>query len=358
MNVLKKSRGILKDERAQSLTEFAVVIPIILLLFFAMLQYLAVVQAHQLGNYAVYAAARSYAVHAALSIHETGNDERAKDFALSAAAMVLAPIATLMPGETEALGYDPTEFQLTGTHLEKLATGYFVAKNLRLSSSILGGSLSISTGGDPKQVNVTMNYPQPIYVPGLVELWNYVAGEKIFTAMESLRAGLEGVPKSYGTYQMAKEQGADVSGMEISDALAEYLILCPHINVRSKCSMGYEEWGAEEKFRPRLPNTVDAEEVTDPGLEEQAREMDQLRQDLEDAQNRRNTECDAYNNAHNARLAAEAKVAATAPGSQERAEAEQELEDAQEYEAEKQASCQAAKADVDRITEQLEDLMD
>jgi len=356
MNLRKNGPGILKDDRAQSLTEFAVVIPIILLLFFAMLQYIAVVQAYQVGNYAAYVAARSYAVHAALSIHETGNDDRAVDFATSAASMALAPIARLMPGEIKALGYDPSDFELTGSPLEKLLKGYFTARYLRLNSDVLGGGISIQTSGTPKQVDVEINYPQPIYVPGLVELWNLVAGEKIFTSLETMREGLGGVPKTYGEYQQLREQGQSLAGFDIPDELDEYLSLCPHVNVRSKCSMGYEDWGAEESFRPRLPNTVDAEEITDAELEAKAAEMDQVRKDLEDAQKRSATECEAYKKAHDDVAAATIKVAQTEPGTPERALAEQELQAAKNEEAARKISCADAKADVHELTQRLKEL--
>ncbi|MEI8120845.1 MAG: TadE/TadG family type IV pilus assembly protein [bacterium] len=343
MNLRKNGPGIVKDDRAQSLTEFAIVIPIVLLMFFAMLQYVAVVQAHQVGNYAAYVAARSYAVY---------HDE---DKALSAAAMAFAPIARLMPGELTALGYDLGAFELTGSGLEKLVKGYVVAKNLRLNSSILGGKLSISTSGDPKQVDVEIIYPQPIYVPGLVELWNLVAGEKVFTSLKSLREGLGGVPKYYGEYQMLREQQKSVAGFDIPDA-DPYLSLCPHVAVRSKCSMGYEEWGEIESFRPRLPNTVDAEEVTDPALEAKAKEMDQARKDLEDAQKECNSECQAYDDARKATNKAKQHVAETAPGTEERAAAELELSHAQEWEAKKYNSCEQAKKNVAEKRDHLGDL--
>lgn len=357
MNLRKNGPGIVKDDRAQSLTEFAIVIPIVLLFFFAMLQYVAIVQAYQVGNYAAYVAARSYAVHAALSIHETGNDARAVDFATSAAAMALAPIARLMPGETTALGYDLSDFELTGSHAEQLIKGYLVAKNLRLNSSVLGGSISIHTSGNPKQVDVEINYPQPIYVPGLVELWNYIGGQKIFTGLESLREGLEGIPKSYGEYQILREQGKSLAGFDIPDELDEYLSLCPHINIQSKCSMGYAEWGAKESFRPRLPDTETAAEVTDPELEKKAEEMKQLQKDIEEAQKRAQHECEDYDNAHKATLAAQTKVAQTDPGTPAHAVAEQELKDAQALEAQKKVSCNNAKADVITQTDRLEKLM-
>ncbi len=55
--------NIIPDEGGQALTEFVIVIPVILLFFFSMVQYFSIVQASQLGNYAAFVAARVYAVN-------------------------------------------------------------------------------------------------------------------------------------------------------------------------------------------------------------------------------------------------------------------------------------------------------
>src|ERR1043165_10169650 len=83
---------ILEDDRAQALTEFVMVFPIILFLFCAILQYLIIVRVSQLGNYARYYAARVYAVR--LSVD--GKDEATKA-AIRAAAFAYAPVARQVP---------------------------------------------------------------------------------------------------------------------------------------------------------------------------------------------------------------------------------------------------------------------
>lgn len=359
MKRLKHSLGIVRDERAQSLTECAIAIPIILLMFFAMLQYVAIVQAYQLGNYAAYAAARSYAVHAALSIHETGDDGRAQDYAKTAAAMALAPIARLMPGEAEFLGSDLAGISLTEGESgllslsEKLVQGFIVAKYLRLNSSLLGGGISVQTSGSPKQVDVEINYPQPIYVPGLAELWNYVVGDKIFTSMKPLREGLGGIPKAYGEYQVKREE---LGSLDIPDFLEPYIGFCPHINIRSKCSIGYEEWGDIESYRPRFPGTVDDEEKTDPALEQQAKDMEQATKDLEDAKKKVDDAEEALKKAKAATQAAKAERDKYAPGTDEYNAADQKYQDALAEEAKRGAEYEAAVNDANEITKKLEEL--
>ncbi len=49
---------VILDDGGQALTEFVIVIPIVLLFFFAMVQYFSIVQATQLENYAAFVAAR------------------------------------------------------------------------------------------------------------------------------------------------------------------------------------------------------------------------------------------------------------------------------------------------------------
>jgi len=186
--------GIIKDDRAQALTEFAITIPVILLFFFMFLQYFVIVRTSQLANYAAFVAARSYAVHATVD----GATE-AKDMATKAAAMAFAPVASLEPGEVAGIGGSlsglvPSGLPSIFSSAADLVEGYFVAYKIRLNSSIGGGSVNISTNGSPPQIDVEINYPQPVYIPGLAELWALVAGNKIYTSLKPLHQGLTGIP--------------------------------------------------------------------------------------------------------------------------------------------------------------------
>lgn len=76
-----KREGIIRDDQAVALTEFAIVMPVVLFFFLAILQYFEIVRAAQMVNYAAYVAARSYAV-----LHS-------EDDAMKSAVMALAPIS-------------------------------------------------------------------------------------------------------------------------------------------------------------------------------------------------------------------------------------------------------------------------
>jgi hypothetical protein len=235
---------IFADDRGQAMTEFVIVIPIILLFFFAMLQYFAIVQASQLGNYAAYVAARVYAVRASLDAND------AKDKAQKAAAMVLAPIASPMPGELSFGGSVPGLGSiinaLMGNEATKYVTGFGMAQYARFG--ILGGSISNNVGGNPKQVDTTINYPQPIFVPGLASMWNFVTGDKIYYSMKPLRQGLGGIPGTllpvYETYNQAQQLQQQLAQFNSGIPKLPDLptVILPYVNIQSKCSMGYEDW--------------------------------------------------------------------------------------------------------------------
>ena len=259
--------NVVQDDGGQAMTEFVIVIPIVLLFFFAMLQYFAAVQASQLGNYAAYVAARVYAVRASI------DENDAKDKAQTAAAMVFAPIARPVPGELggpsygSALGGVLNTFM--GSKLGNFAAGYAMAKYVRLNSSLLGGSVNCSASGTPKQVDVTINYPQPIFMPGFAEMWNFVTGDKIYYGMKSLRQGLGGIPGKilpvYETLDQAKsfeetlaKYDPGLAGSLSGIASSIPVVMLPYINIQSKCSTGYSDWGSKDPdYRPRKPATGD-----------------------------------------------------------------------------------------------------
>lgn len=292
--------GIAKDENAVALTEFAIVIPIVLLFFFAMLQYFSIVQASQLGNYAAYVAARVYAVRASIDAND------AKDKAETAAAMALAPIARPVPGEfggpSFGSGLGGVFNTFLGSKAGNFAAGYVMAKYVRLNSSLLGGGVTVTNEGSPKQVNVTINYPQPIYVPGLAEMWNLVTGDKIYLSMKSLRQGLGGIPGTllpvYETMDQAQQldqllaqYDPGLAGSISSFVSSIPVVLLPYINVQSKCSIGYSDWGSKDPdYRPRKPASgdesdnsggTDNPDVT--GAQDKVNKANQDRKNYEDA---------------------------------------------------------------------------
>jgi hypothetical protein len=257
--------NVIPDEGGQALTEFVIVIPIILLFFFAMVQYFSIVQSTQLGNYAAFEAARVYAVQASV------NSTNADSDALIAASICMSPVARPVPGEiggtylsdVQNLGNDVVQF-LNGIipGAGYIVEGYPMARYVRYNSDLLGGSVSCSiTNFDstsPTQVVVNINYPQPLYIPGLAELWKFV-GDKtnIYSGTQSLASGLTGLPK----YLLPIYAGS-VPGQDYINDISQYdsslgnslssdetsllndlpVVLLPYVNVQSECAIGYCNW--------------------------------------------------------------------------------------------------------------------
>lgn len=340
---------VLKDEAGQALTEFAIVIPIVLLMFFTMLQSYFIVQSSQLGNYAAYAAARVYAVRAAVD-----GEEEAQRKARKAAIMALAPVARLMPGEISLFGFDISRAQsflsslsdsVTGKIFGESASngsrmvlnytyGYIVADNLRLNEDILGGDISITTSGSPKQVNVEINYPQPLFVPGLAFLWNSTPGQKFLTGVSPLSEGLDGIPERLRQGQQRRDSWQDMldrSGLgitlpNVSDA-TDFLgfSMCPYANIQSKCSIGYEDWGSKDAWRPRQAKDARQGETSNPELEAKQADAERLSRELQEAQKKSEEECKDQDKAQKEHKTAEDELADTEPETDERRSAESKL---------------------------------
>ena len=259
MNILRSTRSVWRDARGQAITEFAIIMPIVLLFFLAILQYLQVFRASQHVNYAAFAAARSYAVHASVD----GADEATR-VALDAAALALAPVARAVP--REFLGV--SSFTSDGSPAMALLEGFLTARYVRLNPDLGGGSMTISrtrhAKNSPEQVNVEINYPQPIYIPGLAELWNYVGhGSEIGADLSDLNDGLFGpiaipdrILESFPSELKKLFPG-------IVDAAKTYIysvsrkFMYPYVNVRGKCAIGYSDWGRKDghqhpDYKPRF----------------------------------------------------------------------------------------------------------
>jgi Flp pilus assembly protein TadG len=265
---------IIPDEGGQALTEFVIVIPIMLLFFFAMIQYFSIVQASQLGNYAAFVAARVYAVN------ESFDSTNAPDEATKAASIVLAPIArpalNEIGGDT-TFGNDISSVMsslnsINGGKLladaRTFGEGYAMAKYARFNSDILGGSVSCSleayNGGTVTQVVVNINYPQPIYVPGLTGLWKMLGGQNIYASLNPQAAGLTGIPKYllpvYAGNSTLQSDVAQLSQYDsgLASSVQNFIsglpvVLLPYIDVQSECSIGYSAWSGTVK----LPDTID-----------------------------------------------------------------------------------------------------
>ncbi|MDR3457095.1 MAG: pilus assembly protein [Verrucomicrobiae bacterium] len=199
--------GLLRDERAVALTEFAIVMPVVLLFFLVMLQYFAALRAAQLGNYAAYVAARSYAVR------------HSQPDALTAAAMALAPTAKFVPGEAGGGGGSGILSQVMGDKAGDYAAG-LAAAYVRLQGNAFSAKKDPINGSSLQQASVVINYPQPIYAPGLKPLWNMLAGPDINTKLAPLAGG--------GWFG--------------------FLNSIPYVNIQSRCATGYETWGEDSAY--------------------------------------------------------------------------------------------------------------
>jgi len=277
--------NVVRDDGGQAMTEFVIVIPIVLLFFFAMLQYFEDVQAAQLGNYAAFCAARVYAVQESVD----PNDAQAK--AQKAAAMAMAPIARPVPGEiggntgvSSVVGSGLNSLQsILGNNFANFISGYAMAEYVRFNSSLLGGSVTVTNEGSPAQVDATINYPQPIFMPGLAGLWNFVTGDKIYYSMKPLRQGLSGIPSDILPIYEAADQAQQLSQLlaqfdpsaasSISSLAASLpVVMLPYLNIQSKCSMGYENWQFYNNG-PRLHATASDTDDTGTSTENQGAEQ-------------------------------------------------------------------------------------
>jgi hypothetical protein len=276
------------DDRAQALTEYVIIIPIVLLFFFAFLQYFAIVRASQLANYAAYAAARSYAVHDSVD-----GDSTAADVAKKAASLAMAPVAGLAAGEAAGLPFSPSslipsDFPSGLSGLANIALGYATAYYVRFDGTIGGGSVNCTNEGTqtepdgsnpPKQVDVTINYPQPIFLPGLAEAWSIVAGDGLYNSMKPLRQGLTGIPgtalPAIESYEQAQQT------MKQFDVYLPNLpfTFFPYVNVQAKCSIGYEDWGSQTSWRPRAGSSSNNTDASpDPNGQNQLNNIQQQQQ--------------------------------------------------------------------------------
>jgi len=305
--------GIVQNDRGQALTEFAIVIPVVLLFFLTMLQYFEVIRAAQLGKYAAFIAARVYAVR-----EPVDGADKAKDYATKAAAMALSPVARLVPGEVAGIGGSVSSLVPGGvpgilSEAVELVEGYAVAYYVRLGSTLGFGKVEVTKGGTPESVNVTINYPQPVYLPGLAELWSFIGGEGIYSSMKTSREGLGGVPGALLTaaevYDSNKDLAEQLAGSDLPEAWS-VSPLFPYVNVRSKCSIGHEPWGSKDpEYRPRKHSTVKDSE-TSAEDQEKLNKIDDTQQaakDYQDAVNNERAKCQAWNDARAKLKAAQSK---------------------------------------------------
>lgn len=183
MKRVVKRRGILRDDHAQALTEYVVVIPVVLFAFFACFETMVLAQTSQMANYASFAAARSYATSVGYFVGEGNNAtdarDEAEDRAKNTACFVMAPVSHAQMGEARrltVLGADIPLLDFTRGLVANLpqivkefygiAEGFLVAYIYRIKD------FSCSESGGV--VTCTFDYLCPMAIPGFVELWTYL----------------------------------------------------------------------------------------------------------------------------------------------------------------------------------------
>ncbi len=245
--------NIITDERGQGLVEYVLVIPLLLISFFALLQIGHMNQVAQLGNYAAYCAARVYCVRAKWDKNQ--DQAKAEEYCKDAACMAYAPLSRIeitetggaLPGSLESYLPANTPDFLSG--MSRIVEGFYVAKYIRLRELGMGvgGDITITNSGSPQQCDIELEYFYPLWIPGLSEAYSMMASHEFF-----------------GFVEVNFQQKMVLDGVcEAWNALSPFV---PYMIIKSKCSMGIEPWSGEPK--QRATDKTEDDPVTDPAQEE------------------------------------------------------------------------------------------
>jgi len=280
MNYLKRIR-ILRDERAQAMTEYVIMIPIIILVFSAALQTMFVAQAAQLANYAAFTAARSYATKYSQfkrNDASTAHDE-AMDKAQIAATLVMAPVSHAVMGESVSL-FQPLRTAAAGAG-QAVESFYGVLEGFTIAFIFRMKEFNItqpnpSDVDDGAIITCTFDYMCPLAIPGLAEMWNYLEdyndpptgtdseyfddsfeanppftdADLLADAMSAL-SGLFGALGSLLGNSPAGSSMQDLQDFMNSAAGAAPLGAQANIRITAKCAMGFEPWNGLPRIAGR-----------------------------------------------------------------------------------------------------------
>ena len=173
---LARARRIPGDEGAQAMTEYVIVIPVVLLMFFSAVQTMVIAQTVQLANYAAFAAARSYATEYAKFERIGGNPAvDAADRARLVACMVMAPVSTGVNDEIPD-GFHTLRQAAEGNRDSMIMQG--IMEGLTVAYVYRIKDFEVEGPSDPDDatavIEVRFNYMLPIVLPGLNEMWTYL----------------------------------------------------------------------------------------------------------------------------------------------------------------------------------------
>ena len=380
---MKRLQRFLHDDRAQALTEYVVIIPLVLFVFFAMLETLVIAQTAQLANYAAFSAARSYATSYSKFKRETNSADQAKDKATdrakNAALMVMAPVSHAQVGEGLQL-WNPIRNAMSGAgqtvyEFYGLAEGFAVALIYRMKEFTVTAPPDEGSDGSPTSVvKVSFEYLVPMTIPGFAEMWDFFYYEtpgggktavhefdvgapfidpgEINSALNSVLdvlvflEGLFGDGTFGGFKQNIEDAVEDVYSVGFLGALHNV-----QINAKSVC--GFEPWSGNVR-------TDDIEDYCEGEVDPEMEACANAAQSNQEQAAIMNQECDEANDAKNAydQAVAAYEACANQPGvtnAPQQCSAEfQAMNEAYAYAEEQQEECDEAGEELEEAQENME----
>jgi Flp pilus assembly protein TadG len=230
-----KHEGMMRDDRAVALTECAIVMPVVMLFFLAILQYFEFVRDAQMVNYAAYVSARSYC-----TLHQ-------QSYASDSAVMALAPVCKNLGAGLSSLGGIGSGVSSFFSKIPAGQTATEFASGAAGAYASLQGNFTVTTnavkgGTGLEQVNTTIHYPDLINIFGLGGMWNYMGGvgngglnllNSMSLQMEPLSSGLSTADRAIG------------------------LVGNGVVDITSISSIEYESWGDPTAYQKALKNNND-----------------------------------------------------------------------------------------------------
>ena len=265
---IQRLRSLRANDSAQALVEFVVVIPIVLLMFFATIQTGIVAQCAQLSSYAAFAAARSYATSYSQFKAENNNNadtahDEAQKRAKQAATLIMAPVSHAQKGEgLDVLNRVRSVSSSLNVDLlmdaMALVEGYAVATFYRIKDFEI--SKPANDTSSKSTITCSFEYWVPISVPGLTEIWNYLDFSKNENRMrdyvtpdylhalglsEEINEGLEILKQASnipGVGAAVAEVKSEVENLLDRIMDTGYFGSTYNIHVSANCKMGFEPW--------------------------------------------------------------------------------------------------------------------
>ncbi len=309
MDCWKRIR-ILRDERAQAMTEYVIIIPIVIFVFAAALQTMFVAQAAQLANYAAFSAARSYATkYSQFKQKDAAHDpntahQEAMDKAQIAATLVMAPVSHAVTGESISI-FQPLRAAGAGAG-KAVESFYGVLEGFTIAFIFRMKEFNITQLEPPEDDNdgaiivCTFDYMCPLAIPGLAEMWNYLEDHRnppqatdweyfedtfeanpLFENADLLADAMAAMDGLFGALSSLLGDSPGGSAMQdLQDFINGAAGSAPlgsraNVRIKAKCAMGFEPWNG----LPRIAGRSDAA-TGDAALQQCADGINQRNTDL------------------------------------------------------------------------------